>query len=540
MKPVSSENNLLNSRPFFLILTLAAGLIILAPHADYIRFLAQGDHGRDLYSFKKTFEGALPYKDYFTQNGPLMPYYYSLIYLVKGVSIQSTLLGYNLLILLAGVFLFLACSTFLLPFPSFLCALWYWSFRGDEFFYTFNHVGVFVFMLASLTFLFRYIKNPLRSLALGGGLLLIPAMLIRPNIGAACLAAFLISLVCADRKLNPSSQKKNALLYLLGASILAFAVFILYFILVKVSPQAALTHDLAYYWKAIHPEKIGHNFILACRIAFSFVSLTWTQRFVSLLFFIFAVRGVAVWRTNLISREEKAAFSLVFLSLGLFLAFVSLEFFLGTIWFRWIWTLPLIILILFFVLELGLKQTSAWIRHAVHVLLLVVCFVALRNQALETASHKNLYNRLMVGANDIYVSSDQGPQWTFPVMLAGDFIQKNTSPDEKIVTLPYDPLYYFLSGRDSARRELSFWGINADRDEPHLIREIEEKNVNLILISNRAFRCADPRFGQMGKRYGKKFLKYLDENFEAAATFGPWDAPAYWVRNHAVRIYLRK
>jgi hypothetical protein len=83
-----------NQRMFFLALVVLAGIVILYPHLNYQFYLSQGDHGRDLYSFKKTFEGGIPYKDYDSQNGPLMPYYYSLFFRFFGVSVQTTLLGF--------------------------------------------------------------------------------------------------------------------------------------------------------------------------------------------------------------------------------------------------------------------------------------------------------------------------------------------------------------------------------------------------------------------------------------------------------------
>jgi len=88
---------------FFLVLTLWAGLFVIVPTLDYEPILTQGDHGRDLYCFKKTFEGATPYRDYWWQYGPLMPYYYSVFFKIFGVSIQSVLIGRAVLVFLSGM-----------------------------------------------------------------------------------------------------------------------------------------------------------------------------------------------------------------------------------------------------------------------------------------------------------------------------------------------------------------------------------------------------------------------------------------------------
>ena len=146
-------------RIFFLCLTILAGLFALSPLKNYQTFLSQGDHGRDLYCFKLTMEGAVPYRDYFWLFGPLMPYYYVVFYKLFGVSIQSVLLGQNILILLIGIVIYWSCALFLSPALSFVCATWYWALRDMEFFYTYNHTGGILMLVLTLYFLFQYIKT---------------------------------------------------------------------------------------------------------------------------------------------------------------------------------------------------------------------------------------------------------------------------------------------------------------------------------------------------------------------------------------------
>ncbi|MCA9399431.1 MAG: glycosyltransferase family 39 protein, partial [Candidatus Omnitrophica bacterium] len=142
-----------------LFLTLLLGILIFYPRSNFQVRLAQGDHGRDLYSFQQTAQGAIPIHDYWTQNGPLMPYYYALIYKIFGSTIQSTLLGYYFLVLCAGLMIFLIAREFLSPLAALAGVLWYWTFRGEEFFYTYNHIGAVVCVLLSIYCLVRHIKN---------------------------------------------------------------------------------------------------------------------------------------------------------------------------------------------------------------------------------------------------------------------------------------------------------------------------------------------------------------------------------------------
>ncbi|MEI8011657.1 MAG: hypothetical protein WCI27_04145, partial [Candidatus Omnitrophota bacterium] len=49
---------------FFFCLTAAVGAWIFASLGNYQTALSQGDHGRDLYAFKRILEGAVPYRDF--------------------------------------------------------------------------------------------------------------------------------------------------------------------------------------------------------------------------------------------------------------------------------------------------------------------------------------------------------------------------------------------------------------------------------------------------------------------------------------------
>ena len=56
----------------FLILTFLAGIITLAPYHNFQNVLSQGDHGHNLYAYKKSMDGAVPYQDYYWPYGPLI------------------------------------------------------------------------------------------------------------------------------------------------------------------------------------------------------------------------------------------------------------------------------------------------------------------------------------------------------------------------------------------------------------------------------------------------------------------------------------
>ena len=60
----------------FFLLTVISAVVLLWPWHDFQEFLAQGDHGRDLYAAQAVLLGEMPYRDFWWVYGPLMPYYY--------------------------------------------------------------------------------------------------------------------------------------------------------------------------------------------------------------------------------------------------------------------------------------------------------------------------------------------------------------------------------------------------------------------------------------------------------------------------------
>ena len=121
------------------------------------------------------------------------------------------------------------------------------------------------------------------------------------------------------------------------------------------------------------------------------------------------------------------------------------------------------------------------------------------------------------------------------------FIKTNTRPDEKIFVAPLDPLYLFLSERESATRQMVFFDhINIpEEQERKIIAEIEANKTDWAVISSRVD-SPEPGMGTFGVTHCPLLARYLNEHFETAATFGDWANPPGWAWNHGVRILKRK
>src|SRR3989344_448229 len=177
----------------FLFLVAVAGFVILAPYSNFQNFLATGDHGRDLYGYYRTLQGGIPYHDYWWVYGPLMPYYYSAVFGLLGVTIKSIVLGKLFLQWLCGLVFFLAAALWLSPAMAFVATLWFWV-NHPDFHFTYNHIGGTLTLIGVMYTFLAYTKKPdIRFIRLGFVLCVILG-LIKLNIGVSTLLALVLSL----------------------------------------------------------------------------------------------------------------------------------------------------------------------------------------------------------------------------------------------------------------------------------------------------------------------------------------------------------
>lgn len=530
------------TKAFFLLLTVAAGVFIMWPLHDFQYYLAQGDHGRDLYCFKKTMEGALPYRDYSWLFGPLMPYYYSIFYLLGGVTIQSVLLGQGLLVLLAGILVYLTCAVFLSPAMSFVCALWYWAFRGAEFFYTYNHIGGLAALLAAVYFLFRYIRGNRLFPVCAGFISVFLLALIRLNMGLAVLAAFVLSLVLADfAHKDPAALRKRRLYVCLSLAVLA-GTFLIYWLLLHPLPEYAVSQSFPYgkSQRTDYLPSVSASIFYAWHMIVSYFNATWAQRAFGALLALAGLQSAILIFSRKTPAEFKRNMILVFASLFIFLLAGSHEFIASGVFYRLYWIFPVLFIIIFCLIAAAAKNISS---RAVKTLILVTLFLppfwTIQNEHRKIRLFKRPEHMLLVGKNKIYTM--QHPAWFRTVGAAVDFIKANVPPEEKILVLPMDPLYLFLGERDSAARQLVFFEhINVpEEQERKIITDLEKEKTAWVLISSRAD-SPEPGLGTFGKTYCPLLAKYIADNFAVAAEFGDWVNPPGWAWNHGVRILKRK
>ena len=526
---------------FFFLLTIVAGIFILWPLHDFQHYLAQGDHGRDLYCFKKTLHGAIPYRDYSWLFGPLMPYYYSLAYILGGISIQSVLLAQGFLILLTGVFIYRTCAVFLSPATAFVCSIWYWCFRGTEFFYTYNHSGGLLVLIAALYYLFNYIKTNRIPNVYTGFICLLLLTLIRPNMGIAILIAFVASLLLTDFIYKSPKIKQNRKIYLLCTAILLIISSLIYWFLLHPLPDYAITQSFPYgkSQRTDYSASPFSAFVYLLGMLVTYFKANITQTIFGALLFLSIVQLFLKIISNKILRQTKIEFLLIFCSLGSFIVLGSHEFIASGVFYRFFWIFPIIFITIFHLIAIAIRDIRS---PVIKIITLLALFLPsmwnIQRDHRIIQSFKKPYHQLSIGENKIHTS--QHPYWFKTVTDATNFIKTNIPPSERILVLPLDPLYLFLGERDSASRQLVFFEhINiTSEQEKEIIKGMENNNGNWAIISNRSV-SPEEGMGIFGKTYCPILGEYLDTHFILVAQFGDWKNQPGWAWNHGVRIFRR-
>lgn len=506
----------------FLALTIIIGLIAVYPQTVYQPYLLQGDHGRDLYIFQQTAQGSLPYINYETANGPLMPFYYAGFIKLFGNTIQSVLIGYALLIFLAGVLIFCITTVCAKSHYAFLTALWYWGWRGEEFFYTFNHIGALAAALAVILFTLTNLENFKKRHFIAAFLCAILCLLIRLNIGLAALAGFLLTSAFYHRKdrLNPNLIVLISLLSILLGLTVIF------------SYQTGIYHS---YFKSIQWHLIVPNILNFIIGRFNFLTQNIFMISISALIILLFLNGTTFILADRKSPTNKKLLNFLSVLLMFFFLFL-MEFLAGSYFFRWVWAFPILLIIIFLVISRGSQTLSTIIRKSTYSVLLLVAILMICINYHDLVIARKTGTKFEVGNNILYMSPSQKP-WIQTVEHASAQIIKLTQTDDKILTLPYDNLYCFLTNRKSAIRKTSI--LYGDLNEALI--QIHQTDIPLIIVSNRAFRPKEEStFGIFGKDYGIDILNYIQKNYVLIDQIGPWGKTATAIQNHAVQIYLHK
>jgi hypothetical protein len=528
-----------NPRTVCFLIALAAGILFLWPTTYYQDWLSSGDHGRDLDAFEQALNGKAVYTDYWWVYGPLMPHYYALFYKFFGIKISSVLLGKFMINLTAGLVCYLALARLFSPLAALGAAIWFWAFQQD-FFFTYNHVGGIVVEMAVIFCLLSYVQlRRMSTLWWAAGWCFVLSM-IKVNFGLSSLGTILVAAFLVDRsyKIPFTSQKK--LFYFAGIAVFPVVVFFIYWLLLKTLPMYEIRQCLPY----SNADQPYNTTPWGAMWGFLKITAGEIKKTPSLLV-LYVVMALCAVQAGIVLAKKKMdpAYKKMLTLSMIVLAVYGLanfhEFIKSGVWYRWFWAQPPLIALVLIIFETAAKS----LHQTVRVLLWSVLFLLLAINAMapwkSAISHQIPPQKITGERGGIYVGN--GQDWVAPVNVTTEYLKLVLKPGESFFAVPYDILYNYLLARPiPSRQTIFFEHINIPPEqELKIIKEIEAKNINTIVLSNR-YRSPEKGLGTLGKTYCPIIGKYIEDNFVVLVRIGYWQVLPGWGWNHGTMILKRK
>jgi hypothetical protein len=454
-------------------------------------------------------------------------------------SVMSVLLGKAILKFLAGLLIFTGLRRIATPWAGLWGAIWFYLFFQD-FFYTYNHIGGIVAVTAVTAMLLSHIRKPSgHYLWTTSGISFILCF-IKLNFGLAALVLTAAFTFTTDRMNGQKNTSDRNLFYrttLIYLPIIVAAVYLLLLHGLTVAeirqclPYAAADHPynanaltaLSAFWKLFTQKFFtsGLDFAFGCVVICALIRISW----------------LAVNRKLADPADRKLVTGLVLL--GAYFVLNFHEYLASGTWYTSLWSQPLAFMFFFTAIALAIRRNIRSVRILAWSVIAVLAFLGWRDQSAVIANIRTPAQYLAHPRIKAYVTNH--PDWAATLTSTADFLDRNLEPGENFFALPYDPIYYFLTGRQSPVQLLIFFEhINIRREqEEKIIADLERQKIRWIVVSSR-MRTAEPGLGTLGKTYCPLIAQYIDKNFTPAAQFGDWKNPGGWGWNHGTLILKRK
>lgn len=523
----------------FMMLVVSMLAAINLSQWEFQHCLAQNDHGRELYLAWKVYQGETPYVDFNWYYGPLMLYYYASCFQLFGLNIGSAKLGWTILFSLAVLIMYGGTRRFLSPLfawgatTAFMAVYPLW-------FHSYNHIGVTLALV-----LFLFLLPPLATkLHVGHQVMLVGiivlASLIKFNVAAsfgfAVALSSLLWMCIAERR-----QAWKSFVAWTSASVALVAAG--YAVFLWQAPWQYFSRWFPYSQNRLVLQigvwdSLGQLFHLSADelSQMFYYPPCWIFVLLPLVFCAVVITGIVclLWR---LARQKFDSTSIMLTYLCVILVCNSHEFWLrGTEYSLLYFGLPFLCALYFMMLQdwLGNHKTICG-RVVLYGSLAVcsLCAVLLCRWQWQAPRYSLALTRGQIQVID--------PLWAQVITQASQYVQANSQPTEKILALPADQIYYFLSERTGATREDFFVPASqiSPDEEDAIIADLQNHHVSLILLSNQ-FRMPAELGGGFGTLNCQKLISYIDSHYSCVATFGPWETIPDWYANHAVKILRRR
>ncbi|MBF0571998.1 MAG: hypothetical protein HQL12_09040 [Candidatus Omnitrophica bacterium] len=529
----------LHPRTIFLLLTILMAGFFIWPELNFQDNISQGDHGRDLYAFDAVTHGKLPYKDFWWVYGPLMPYYYGLFFKIFGVRITSILLGRALLVVACSVFFYLSAACLMSPGLAFLAASWFTQSR-QEFFFTYNHIAGIAAELIICWCLLSYTRiESMRYLwiALIADFVL---GLVKINFGLAGLCGIVLSVLLIDfaKKYPFNAPKKR--FYLAAAGLIPLLLGLIYWLLLKDLPFYAIRQCMPYFGDD-QPHHAPPLLVIPYYFTQHWLTFIHTPVDIAIGIILHGCTLLSLYLliTKKIEKTYRQEILLGLAMIGVFFVVYFHEFLVSAVWYRCYWSLPFLVLFNFVMIAVAFGLIPKFLR-----ILILVFFGALTALGIvahigSIQSQKHPYNYLSMPRGQIYVGNE--PEWTDTVNKVTSFLNTTLKKGDLFFAMPYDCLYYYLTGKESPTRQLIFFDHIKipQQQEISVIKELESHKIRLVLMSNRIV-SDELGLGIFGKTYCPLLSQYIHENFSPLVRQGgDWTKPPKPNSNHGVIILKR-
>ena len=530
----------LNTKTIFLILTIVMAAAYVWPELNFQDLLSCGDHGRDLYAFDAVTHGKLPYKDFWWVYGPLMPYYYGLFFKLLGVHITSVLLARALIVIACSVFFYLSASCLMSPGLAFLASAWFTQSR-QEFFFTYNHVGgiaaELVIAWCLLTYILsgtmRYLWVALASVfALG---------LIKINFGLAGLAGIVLCVLAIDfsKKYKFDTQKKK--FYLTALLLIPLGLGLINWLLLKDLPLYAIRQCMPYFGddQPYHatPLVVIPYFLMQHWLTFIHSAIGMV---IGIVLHSATLLAVYLLITRRLEQTYRQNILLALCVIGIFFTVYFHEFLVSGVWYRCYWSIPFLDLFHFVMIAVAFTFFPKFLRIFIMLFLGGLTALGIAAHIGSIQNQKQPYRYLSMDRGHIYVGNE--PQWTDTVNAVTHFLNTTLSKDDLFFAMPYDCLYYYLTGKETPTRQLIFFDHIKipPQQEVSVIKELENNRISYVLMSSRII-SDEKGLGIFGKTYCPLLGHYVHDRFVPLGRMGgDWSKPPGWANNHGVVILKRR
>ncbi|GBD97316.1 MAG TPA: hypothetical protein ENG83_07790 [Nitrospirae bacterium] len=499
---------------------LIASLIYYLSYASY--GFIQGDWGLIVYSVEKFLQGKVFYRDFGVIYTPGIYIYTALFFKLLGVSLHSATFAWSIIRAFNSLLIYLLGARFVSRKAALLLPLLLWLAPGDL------HKSFFVFFeLLNLLVLVKLLSSNTRRAYFFSGIMASITFLFRIDLFGSFVAAVLLTeLLKAAGSLKSGSiisqitRSLKNLSFFSGGAVIVLSFFGLY-----LYSNGALNDFLDQLLLAVNTAELTW-FIKRAPISQIFSWSPWDFAHYALLFIPAVIYSLllAVLASDMVAgkfTEKDKRLSVLLLYGGMLLSQIMNVPGLGRFF---LISPPILVSSMYLVSRHYINDESRYctskycktlrLIYAGSLSIVNFVFLALIIASCFTWSmftNGSIFTRLR---NTAYLSAPRLKVFTTPEMAEEvngiiDAIETMTDKDDYIFAYPHLNMYYFVTGRKNPiRYTLIEQYANSDEKQSEVIRELEDKNIKLIV------------FRTDSRLHAPKIFKYINEHYETKEKIG--------------------